>query len=206
MTDIDADELAAIADQMFKTAETKSKPAAKPKNSDAKKKEKGADVIKKPKKPAAEKQYDVYGTVEEALSTTNGRRATSFEQVFNGCVAAVTDSDVIRMEIVALKPAGKLLMLRQLKAPSKPLLNSLKKLGFSELKLNKEKKDDASFVVIKKRAASDGPKKKIVKEKNASRKRLAEGMEKLKKKTAARSAAGQKMAVTASEVVASGSA
>lgn len=207
--DLDADDLAALADEMFQTAKKKAAPAPPAK--------------KAVKKPALEKQFEVYTTVDDAVSSSNGKRATSIDHLISGTVAGAADSDVIRMEIVALKPAGKLFLMRQLRAPSKPVLSLLKKLGHSELKINKEMKDSASFSVVRKRApSSDSPKKKIVKKKKEakttplepakpkakegdSKKRLVENMEKLKKKTSA-AQGSVKMAVTASEVVASGSA
>jgi hypothetical protein len=223
--DADVKELSELADQMFQSIEKKSVSAtattAKPKKKPAE----GAAA--KPKKSSAEKHFELFPTVDDAVKAQNGRKVSSLDQVISLSAAATADSDAVRMEIVALKPVGKLFLLRQLRDPAKPTLSSLKKLGHAEVKTNKDRKDGA-FFILKRIAASQQPKKKIEKQKKPAegkkkaapkkekkaivseggdpRKRLSEGIEKLKKKTAARSASGQKMAVTASEVVAQGSA
>jgi hypothetical protein len=224
--DADVKELSELADQMFQSIEKKSVSAtattAKPKKKPAE----GAAA--KPKKSSAEKHFELFPTVDDAVKAQNGRKVSSLDQVISLSAAATADSDAVRMEIVALKPVGKLFLLRQLRDPAKPTLSSLKKLGHAEVKVNKDRKEGA-FFILKRIAASQQPKKKIEKQKKPAeakkkaapkkekkktavseggdpRKRLSEGIEKLKKKTAARSASGQKMAVTASEVVAQGSA
>lgn len=208
-------ELERLADQMLGT-ETIAKGSASTAPATAKPKSSAT------KKSPAPMSYEVFGTVEAAVSQGSSRKARSVDQLVSMAMDVHKDTDVVRLEIVAVKPAGELFFIRALKPPGKNVLSALKKLGKSDLKFDKEKKDDASFIVakklklsakkIKKTAApasaeakakkpkkksegsgADGSKKKVVDK--TSRKRLNENLEKLKKKTVVRG----KMAVTAAE-------
>ena len=206
------EELAQLADQMLGT-ETIAKGSASTAPSTAKPKSSA------PKKSATPMSYEVFGTVEAAVSQGSSRKARSVDQLVSMAMDVHKDTDVVRLEIIAVKPAGELFFIRALKPPGKSVLASLKKLGKSDLKFDKEKKDDASFIVakklklsakkIKKTAAAASAEAKAKKPKKKSegsgapkklvdktaRKRLNENLDKLKKKTVVRG----KMAVTAAE-------
>ena len=202
------EELAQLADQMLgtETIAKGSASTAKPKSS-------------APKKSATPMSYEVFGTVDAAVSQGSSRKARSVDQLVSMAMDVHKDTDVVRLEIVAVKPAGELFFIRALKPPGKSVLASLKKLGKSDLKFDKEKKDDASFIVarklklsakkIKKTASAEAKAKKPKKKSEGgaegskktklvdktARKRLNENLDKLKKKTVVRG----KMAVTAAE-------
>lgn len=209
------EELAQLADQML-GVETIASGSSSTKPAEVKTKAASA------KKSPAPMSYEVFGTVDAAVSQGSSRKARSVDQLVSMAMDVHKDTDVVRLEIIAVKPAGELFFIRALKPPGKSVLASLKKLGKSDLKFDKEKKDDASFIVakklklsakkIKKTAAAASAEAKAKKPKKKSeggaegskktklvdktaRKRLNENLDKLKKKTVVRG----KMAVTAAE-------
>lgn len=165
-----------------------------------------AEAPKKPKsapKPKIENQYEAFATAADYEAQKGGKKFRSLDQLTSAIVTANSSSDVVHIELVALKPHGSLFMLRELAAPNKSVLNKLKKVAKKDtVNVDVDKKIDEEFRIVtkltaksKKDAASLSVKKDIVKTKKPKKKsddsphsRIAENLKQLKKKTKASAA------------------
>lgn len=165
-----------------------------------------ANAAPKPKKSAAkpkvEAQYEAFATAADYEAQKNGKKIRSLDQIASVMVSTADKTDVVHIELIALKPYGSLFMLRSLAAPNKSILNKLKKVAKKDtVNVDVEAKNEDEFRIVaklaaksKKEAGSLSAKKDIVKKapkkkkEQSARDHIAENLKQLKKKTKASAA------------------